>query len=122
MLTQSTAQQFARDWIHSWNSHDLDVILSHYAPTVTLTSPVVAQLLNQPSGTLEGKDSLRNYFSRGLAAFPQLKFELHDVLVGLSSIVLYYTNHKGTRTAEFMELDANLQVIRVVANYGADTA
>jgi len=120
MLTQTTAQQFARDWIHSWNSHDLDAILSHYAPTVTLTSPVVAQLLNQPSGTLEGIDAIRNYFSRGLAAFPQLRLELHDVLFGLSSIVLYYTNHKGTKTAEFMELDSNRKVTRVVANYSAE--
>ena len=120
MLTQSTAQQFARDWIHSWNSHDLDAILSHYAPNVTLTSPVVAQLLNQPFGTIEGQDALRSYFSRGLTAFPQLQFELLDFLFGVSSIVLYYINHKGTKTAEFMELDASRKVTRVVANYSAD--
>ena len=117
MLTPATAQEFARDWMQAWNSHDLDGILAHYAANVTLTSPVVAQLLNLPSGTVEGKDALRRYFSCGLAAFPQLKFELLDMLFGVSSIVLYYTNHKGSKTAEFMELDANLKVTRVVANY-----
>jgi hypothetical protein len=33
--------------------------------------------------------------------------------------VLYYTNQKGTRTAEFMELSAAGRVVRVVANYGS---
>jgi len=36
---------------------------------------------------------------------------------GLSSIVLCYRNQKGTRTAEFMELNHNGKIIRVVANY-----
>jgi len=38
---------------------------------------------------------------------------------GLSSIILYYKNQNGTKTGEFMELDADLKVIRVVANYSA---
>ena len=36
---------------------------------------------------------------------------------GISSVVLYYRNQKGTKTGEFMELDANQKVARVVANY-----
>jgi hypothetical protein len=38
---------------------------------------------------------------------------------GLSSVVLYYTNQAGTKSGEFMEIDANGKVTRVVANYGA---
>ncbi|HXX15161.1 MAG TPA: nuclear transport factor 2 family protein [Candidatus Eremiobacteraceae bacterium] len=119
MFTQTEAQEFAQQWIRAWNSHDLEAIMSHYASSVTLTSPVAAKLLNLPSGTVEGKPALRSYFARGLEAFPQLKFELADVLYGLSSIVVYYINHKGTKTAEYMEFDANKKVIRVVANYSA---
>jgi hypothetical protein len=33
--------------------------------------------------------------------------------------VLYYTNQRGTHTAEFMELSAAGKVTRVVANYSA---
>jgi hypothetical protein len=33
--------------------------------------------------------------------------------------VLYFTNQKGTRTAEFMELSGEGKVIRVVANYNS---
>jgi hypothetical protein len=119
MLTAQEARKFADHWICTWNSHDLGAILSHYAPHVRLTSPVVAALLNDPSGTVCGKEALRNYFQRGLEAYPNLHFALHDVLSGLNSVVLYYTNHKGTKTAEFMELDASGKVVRVIANYSA---
>lgn len=119
MLTQTEAQEFAHHWIQAWNTHDLEAIMSHYASNVTLTSPVAAKLLNLASGTVEGKAAVRSYFARGLEAFPQLGFELADVLYGLSSIVLYYVNQRGTKTAEFMELDGNKQVVRVVANYSA---
>lgn len=119
MFTSLEAREFAHRWIAVWNSHDLDAILSHYAPDVTLTSPVVATLLKDPSGTVIGKEALRDYFQRGLQAYPNLTFVLHDVLCGLNTVVLYYTNHKGTKTAEFMEFDSNGKVIRVIANYSA---
>jgi hypothetical protein len=66
---------------------------------------------------VKGELALRNYFKRGLEAYPNLTFELLDVMWGLSSVVLYYKNQKGTTSGEFMELDANLKVTRVVAHY-----
>jgi hypothetical protein len=111
------AQEFARDWIEAWNSHDLDAILSHYSEDIALTSPVAARILNIPSGTIQGKNSLRNYFKRGLEAYPNLRFELLDVMRGLSSVVLCYSNQNGTKTAEFMEFGEGRKVVRVVANY-----
>jgi predicted ester cyclase len=62
---------------------------------------------------------LRAYFQRGLEAFPELHFHLEDVLWGVNSLLLYYTNQKGTRTGEFMDLSAIGKVGRVVANYSA---
>jgi predicted ester cyclase len=91
--------------------------MSHYAPGIVLTSPVAARLLNDPSGAVRGQLALRNYFKRGLEAYPNLAFELLDVVWGLSSVVLYYKNQNGTNSGEFMELDTNLKVVRVVANY-----
>jgi hypothetical protein len=117
MPSELNAKEFAADWIAAWNSHDLDTILSHYSPDVVLTSPVAAKILNDESGTVRGKTALRNYFKLGLEAYPNLHFELRDVMQGLSSVVLFYINQKGTKTAEFMEFDANSKVIRVVANY-----
>jgi len=117
MITENEAQRVATHWVQAWNSHDLDAIMSHYAESVVLVSPVAARILNDPSGTVAGKEALRMYFKRGLETYPGLKFELVDVLWGLSSLVLYYVNQKGTKTAEFMELDTDGRVVRVVANY-----
>src|SRR5215472_13570885 len=117
MLSDTEAKQIANDWIAAWNSHDLDTILSHYDESVMLISPVAARLLNDPSGTVRGKAALRSYFRLGLEAYPNLRFELLDVMVGLSSVVLCYKNQKGTKTAEFMEFGENARVVRVVAHY-----
>src|SRR5882724_6699183 len=118
MLTEAQGRQFAADWLRAWNSHDLDAVMSHYAPEIVLTPTVAARLLNEPSGVVAGEAAMRMYFQRGLEAYPNLAFELLDVMWGISSVVLYYKIQNGTTTGEFMELDADLKVVRVVANYG----
>jgi ketosteroid isomerase-like protein len=118
-MTKDEAWKLAEHWITAWNAHDLDLIMSHYEDAIELSSPVVAQLLGMPGAKLIGKANLRTYFQRGLEAYPELYFRLEDVFFGVSSVVLLYTNQKGTRTAEFMELSAIGKVARVVANYTA---
>jgi predicted ester cyclase len=118
-VTRDEAWKFATHWVAAWNAHDLEFILTHYEDRVELTSPVAAQLLGTPDGKVVGKANLRAYFQRGLAAYPELHFQLEDVLWGVNSVVLCYLNQKGTRTAEFMELSATGKVARVVANYSA---
>ena len=118
-MTKDEAWELANHWVAAWNSHDLDAIMTHYEDAIELTSPVAARLLGTPDGKVVGKANLRAYFQRGLEAFPELTFRLEDVLWGLNSVVLYYTNQKGTRTGEFMELSATGKIARVVANYNA---
>lgn len=118
-MTKDEARNLAHLWIAAWNAHDLDLIMSHYDDAVELTSPVAAALLGTPDGKVVGKTSLRSYFQKGLQAYPDLHFQLADVLCGVNSLVLYYTNQKGARTAEFMDLSATGKVTRVVANYSA---
>jgi ketosteroid isomerase-like protein len=117
MLTDEDAREFAEHWVRSWNAHDLDAIMSHYAFDVVLVSPVAARILSNPSGTVQGREALRAYFRRGLETFPDLEFQLVDVLRGLGSVVLYYVNQIGTSTGEYMELDSDAKVTRGVANY-----
>lgn len=116
-MTKEEAWKLANEWVAAWNAHDLDLIMAHYEDEVELTSPVAARLLGKPDGKVVGKANLRAYFQRGLEAFPELQFRLEDALWGLNSVVLYYANQKGTRTAEFMELSTAGKVARVVANY-----
>ena len=118
-VTRDKAWALANHWIAAWNAHDLDLIVTHYEDAIELTSPVAAQLLSAPDGKVVGKVNLRAYFQRGLEAYPELRFHLEDVLWGVNSVVLYYTNQIGTHTGEFMELSATGKVARVVAHYSA---
>jgi hypothetical protein len=117
MIERADAERFAAHWVEAWNAHDLEQILSHYTEDVEIASPVVVQLLGTPDGRVLGKPALRAYFARGLAAFPQLRFELKGVFVGTDTIVLTYANQRGTSTAEVMELDARGKVKRMRATY-----
>lgn len=118
-MTRDEAWSLANHWVAAWNAHDLDSIMTHYDDAIELISPVAARLLGMPDGKVAGKPNLRAYFQRGLEAYPELHFHIEDVLWGIDSIVLYYTNQKGTRTAEFMKLSASGKVVRVVANYNS---
>lgn len=118
-MTKNDAWKLANHWVAAWNAHDLDSIISHYDDSIELTSPVAAQLLGALDGKVVGKANVGAYFQRGLEAYPDLRFVLEDVFLGLNSVVLLYKNQKGTRTAEFMELSPIGKVTRVVANYSA---
>ena len=56
--TESEAKGFARQWVAARNSHDLDAIMWHYDVDVVLISPVTAKILDDQSGTVEGKGAL----------------------------------------------------------------
>ncbi len=116
-MTKDEAGNLANHWVAAWNAHDLELIMAHYDDAIELTSPVAAQLLGTSDGKVVGKANLKAYFQRGLEAYPDLRFHLEDVLWGINSVLLYYTNQKGRRTGEFMELSATGKVVRVVANY-----
>lgn len=116
-MTREEAWELANHWVAAWNAHNLDLVLTHYEDAVELTSPVAAQLLGTPQGKVVGKANLKAYFQKGLAAYPDLRFDLENVFWGVNSVVLCYANQRGTRSAEFMELSASGKVVRVVANY-----
>jgi predicted ester cyclase len=118
-MTKDEAWSLANHWVEAWNSHDLDLIMTHYDDAIELTSPVAARLLGTSHGKVVGKANLRAYFQRGLEAYPELNFRLENVLWGVNSVLLYYTNQKGTHTGEFMELSATGKIVRVVASYSA---
>lgn len=116
MIDNSFAEHFAHDWIDSWNCHDLDRILSHYSDEFEMSSPVIIQVVGEPSGTLKGKDAVRTYWAKALALIPDLHFDLITTFVGVNSITLYY---KGTRglSAEVFHFGPDQKVIRAYAHY-----
>ncbi|HET7289786.1 MAG TPA: nuclear transport factor 2 family protein [Thermodesulfobacteriota bacterium] len=117
MISREKALRIARDWIDSWNRHDLDSIMSHYSEDVELISPIVIKLLGDESAKVTGRDALREYFKKGLAAYPDLRFETIDVFTGVDSLVLYYRRHNGPPGAELMVLNQEDKITRVIAHY-----
>lgn len=115
MITKELANKFADNWEQSWNYHDINKIMSHYANDVVLTSPIAGKLLGNPE--VKGAAAVKGYFLKGLQAYPDLKFKVLDVLHGEKSIVLYYVNQNGIKVGEFMELDSQFKVIRMYAHY-----
>lgn len=107
---------FAIAWYSSWNSHDIDSILSHYTEDVEFESPFVEHMGND-SGAIHGKAELRSYFTRTLTANPTLTFEPLIVFAGMSSITLMYRSLENLLAAETMEFDSVGRVRRVLAHY-----
>ncbi|HEB77660.1 MAG TPA: nuclear transport factor 2 family protein [Methylothermaceae bacterium] len=117
MISAELAWDFAKDWVDAWNAHDLEWILSHYADDIQVTSPIARQL----TGTAEihGKKALREYFSVGLAHYPDLSFRLLNVFSGQDSIVLHYVNQNSVQAAEWMRLNEEGKVVEMIAHYEA---
>jgi ketosteroid isomerase-like protein len=116
MLDRAWAEAFARDWIASWNAHDIERILAHYADDFEMTSPLIVQRLGIASGRLNGKKAVSDYWSKGLSSTPTLHFELRDIAVGVSSIAIIYDNATLGRTVvERIEFDDRLRGIRAEA-------
>ena len=118
MIESLFAQRFAVEWIAAWNAHDLERILSHYTDDFEMRSPLIIERMGIASGILRGKAAVRPYWAGGLAVQPALRFELRDVLVGVDSIALYYSNVAWNRVVvEVLTFNAQRQVMSGSAHY-----
>lgn len=116
-MEKEFAERFATEWIESWNAHDVDRVLSHYAEDFEMSSPVIFQVAGEPSGTLKGKAAVGAYWRRALDLVPDLQFELLSVLAGVSSITLYYKGARGRLAAEVFHFGSDQKVTRAFAHY-----
>lgn len=117
-MDKNVAKSFAQKWVSTWNSHDLDEILSHYADEIEYVSPLVVERYNDATGTITTKAKLKEYVATGLTVNPNMKFELVQVLLGVHGFTLYYKNVRGGHSAEYFELNKNKKVVKVIATYG----
>jgi hypothetical protein len=108
---------FAREWVESFNAHNLPRLLSHYSDDIERVSPIAAERLGRSDGCVRGKADLAAYFACALAPGSALRFALRKVYPGVNSIVLEYDRHDGRCGAESMEFDAVGNVRRGVAHY-----
>jgi len=116
-LTEEEAQSFADHWIAAWNRHDLSAIMELYSEEIRFYSPYIIKLGMSAEGVITSKQELEDYFGKALGIYTDLHFDLHHVLTGAGSVVLYYKSVSNRMAAEMMELDESGKISLVKAHY-----
>jgi hypothetical protein len=116
-LNDAQGRALGQEWVSAWTTHDLDAIMTLYAPGVIFQTPTAIATLGIPDGRLEGVEALREHFARGLARLPDLRFDLEQIYVGVRSIAITYRWADGTPVAELHEYDEDNLIDRVQALY-----
>lgn len=91
--------------------------MSLYAENAEVISPTALRALPGSTGVVQGQQAIREYFTKALALYPYLSWQLIEVMRGLSCVVVYFVNEKATRSCEVLELDAAGRIIRHIATY-----
>ena len=118
MVIKEFADDFSKDWLSSWNSHNLDKILEHYADDFSIETPMALKLFPESNGFIKGKNNIRNYWVVGLEQIPDLKFKLLDVLIGVNGLTIYYINiATNKKSVEVMNFNSEGKVDKVIVNY-----
>lgn len=63
--TNEDAAFIYHEWDARTRAHDIESLLALYTDDAILESPLVARILDRPSGLLRGKEQLRPFFQRG---------------------------------------------------------
>lgn len=118
MISKTFAHKFAEDWVDSWNAHDLERILSHYADDFEITSPLALKRFPESNGVLKGKDAIRKYWRLGLQLNPKLTFEIIEVLVGVNSLTIYYRSVAAAKNVvELFIFGTQGKVVKTIVCY-----
>jgi ketosteroid isomerase-like protein len=117
-LNLQTARRAAEEWCDAWNRRDLDAVMAHYAETIAFSSPTVVKRWGVADGWLHGSARLRENFAIGMAV-EGLRFDLVDVVIGVTSMCVIYRRETGQLVADTVEFDEQGKAVRVVACYGA---
>jgi hypothetical protein len=118
-MEQWKAEEYAKSWIEAWNSHDIESLGAHYAEDVVFRSPFIPRLNDSDSCTIHGRESLKDYLQKGMAAYPHMRFQLHRVGVGVDSLALNYIGVDGALANEVHVLNEDGKAIDVRIHYSA---
>jgi ketosteroid isomerase-like protein len=111
------AIKFAHEWITSWNSHDLEDILTHYSDDIEITTPMIKLAAGIESGSLKGKEQVADYWRKAFQRIPDLHFELIEVTEGVGCVALYYKSIMNKMAIEVMFFNEQGKVNRMYAMY-----
>ena len=116
-MNEEKARAFATEWVEAWNAHDIDRIISHYSEDFEMNSPVISRRAGIPSGKLKGRERVREYWLGAFREYPSLKFEILNVLQGVSWLTIYYVGARGNEVAETFIFNEDGKVKQAFASY-----
>jgi hypothetical protein len=111
------AKRFAEHWVEAWNSHDIDVVLTHYTDDFEMTTPMIQSVLGVESGTLKGKLAVGDYWRSALKKMPYLKFSVIEVTYGVDSVSIFYNSVMEKKAVETFFFNDKGQIYRALATY-----
>ena len=85
-----TYARLVQDWLEGWNTRNLHLLVSHYAEDAIFTSPSVLVRQPQSDGRVNGKEAIRELYRRAIDSFPNLRFELEDVIERSYGVIVIY--------------------------------
>ena len=117
VLTKDEGRALAEEWIASWNSRDLDRILSHYTDDLEFSSIYILEFAGEPTGTLKGKERVGGYWSSALERIPHLHFELVAVYTGVDTIAIHYRPMSARDRLELHFLTDQGRIYKAIGHY-----
>ena len=90
MITNERASFIAHRWIEAWNRKDIEMVLRNYTQTIRYTAPRAIFYTGTESTTIVGKRNLREFFSRGMSASLEGRYQIQDITMGVDSISIIY--------------------------------
>jgi hypothetical protein len=103
-LNRTIAEKIAKEWIESWNSHDLNRILSHYTEDFEMSSPFIPKFAPESGGKLVGKNNVAEYWSQALTKYPDLHFDFLDVYFSVNMVCISYVSILNLRAIEWLTI------------------
>ncbi|UDF04450.1 nuclear transport factor 2 family protein [Asticcacaulis sp. AND118] len=94
-LSKSQYEQLSREWYAAWNAHDAGQIAALYADDLVFTSPFIAKMDLNETGTITGIEAFFDYLQKALPRVPNLKFEPVAICLGVDSNTVVYRNQSS---------------------------
>ncbi|KFF14383.1 nuclear transport factor 2 family protein [Chryseobacterium soli] len=111
------SKAFSEEWAASWNSHDLDRILDHYADDIEITTPMIRIATGGNTDSLKGKTDVAEYWRKALEKITDLHFEIYEITEGVNSLAVYYKSVLGKKAIEVMFFNEEGKVNKMYAFY-----
>jgi len=116
-MDRAAAGRFVEAWCANWCKVDIDAVVSHFADSAEMRSPLAIKLTGAP--VVAGLENIRAYWRKAYghiesADLKILSWSWDDTIARLT----VWWQLGDTRASEFMDFDAAGRVVRSEAFYG----